>query len=165
MKIFNFLFVILGLGLFSTISFSADDYKPLDPAYSDYDGKKLGFAFPDRQSMNIQKVFRDNAVNRAVELGWDPVETDAKWDPKQQSANIAALTAQSDIEGIVMLSIDFGANNNAAKKFEQTGRPVVTYHMGISYKNAAHVGPNFYEMGRLLASEMHKDLGGKGKDY
>ena len=63
-----------------------------------YEGTEHGFAFPDRQSMNIQKVFRDNAVNRAVELGWTPVETDAKWDPKQQSANIAALTAQSDIE-------------------------------------------------------------------
>ena len=70
---------------------AADDYKPVEPAYSDYEGMKLGFAFPDRQSMNIQKVFRDNAVNRAVELGWTPVETDAKWDPKQQSANISEL--------------------------------------------------------------------------
>ena len=165
MKILKYFLILMVASLVSKTINAADDYKPVQPAYSDYDGMKLGFAFPDRQSMNIQKVFRDNAVNRAVELGWTPVETDAKWDPKQQSANIAALTAQSDIEGIVMLSIDFGANNNAAKKFEQTGRPLVTYHMGISYKNAAHVGPNFYEMGRLLASEMHKDLGGKGKVF
>ena len=165
MSVLKYFFILILFSFVTTKAFTADDYVPIDPSYSDYHGSKLGFAFPDRASMNIQKVFRDNAVNRAIELGWTPVETDAKWDPKQQSANISALTAQQDVKGIVMLSIDFGANNNAAKKFEQTGRPVVTYHMGISYKNAAHVGPNFYQLGQLTASEMHKDLGGKGKVF
>ena len=103
MKMLKYFLILMVASFISKTVYAADDYQPIPPAYSDYDGMKLGFAFPDRQSMNIQKVFRDNAVNRAVELGWTPVETDAKWDPKQQSANIAALTAQSDIEGIVML--------------------------------------------------------------
>jgi ribose transport system substrate-binding protein len=137
--------------------------EPIEPAYSDFQGKTLGFAFPDRQSMNIQKVFRDNAVYRAKELGWTVVETDAKWDVTTQSQNILSLAARTDISGVVMLSIDYTANNNAVKQFEATGRPVVLYHMGISYPSAGHVGPNFYQMGRLFAKTMHQDLGGKGK--
>lgn len=137
--------------------------EPIVPAYSDFQGKILGFAFPDRQSMNIQKVFRDNAVQRAKELGWTVVETDAKWDVANQSQNILSLAARSDVAGLVMLSIDYTANNNAVRQFEATGRPVVLYHMGISYPSAGHVGPNFYQMGRLFAKTMHEDLGGEGK--
>ncbi|MGA2313567.1 MAG: sugar ABC transporter substrate-binding protein [Xanthobacteraceae bacterium] len=141
----------------------AGEAEPLTPAYSDFQGKTIGFAFPDRQSMNIQKVFRDNAVYRARELGWKVIETDAKWDVGTQSKNILSLAARSDVAGIVMLSIDYVANNNAVKQFEATGRPVVVYHMGISYPSAGHVGPNFYQMGRLFAKTMTEDLGGKGK--
>lgn len=156
---------VAAIGLISvgSAALAADDYQPLAPDYSDFAAKKVGFAFPDRQSMNIQKVFRDNAVTRARELGWEVVETDAKWDVANQSQNLNALAAQRDIAGVVMLSIDYAANNNAARNFEKTGRPVVTYHMGISYPNAAHVGPNFYEMGKLFAQTMHDDLGGSGK--
>lgn len=155
--------VAAGLMVSGGAALAADDYEPLTPDYSDYTSVKMGFAFPDRQSMNIQKVFRDNAVNRARELGWEVVETDAKWDVATQSQNLNALAAQRDIAGVVMLSIDYVANNNAARNFEKTGRPVVTYHMGISYPNAAHVGPNFYQMGKLFAQTMHDDLGGSGK--
>lgn len=161
-KIFGSL-LVAGLIAAGSTAFAGDDYQPLQPAYSDFQGKKLAFAFPDRQSMNIQKVFRDNAVMRAKELGWEVIETDAKWDVATQSQNVNALAAQKDVAGVVMLSIDYAANNNAAKAFEKTGRPVVTYHMGISYPNSAHVGPNFYEMGKLFARTMHEDLGGQGK--
>jgi ribose transport system substrate-binding protein len=137
--------------------------EPLIPAYSDFQGKTIAFAFPDRQSMNIQKVFRDNAVWRALELGWTVLETDAKWDVATQSQNILSMAARGDVSGLVMLSIDYNANNSAVRQFEATGRPVVLYHMGISYPSAGHVGPNFYEMGRLFAKTMHEDLGGTGK--
>jgi len=156
--------IALSAGLaFAPYTLAQDAKDPLAPAYSDFQGQKLGFAFPDRQSMNIQKVFRDNAVDRAKELGWEVVETDAKWDVGNQSQNILSLAAQDDIAGVVMLSIDFVANNNAVRQFEKTGRPVVLYHMGISYPSAGHVGPNFYEMGRLFAETINEDMGGKGK--
>ena len=153
----------IGIIVVGGAAWAADNYQPLAPAYSDFSGNKVGFAFPDRQSMNIQKVFRDNGVMRARELGWDVVETDAKWNVETQSKNLNALTARQDIAGVVMLSIDYAANNTAARQFEKTGRPVVTYHMGISYPNAAHVGPNFYQMGNLFAQTIHDDLGGSGK--
>ena len=151
----------VGLGFFASAALA--DSTPLVPAYSDFQGKTLAFAFPDRQSMNIQKVFRDNAVHRALQLGWEVVETDAKWDVATQSQNIMSLAARGDIDGLVMLSIDYAANNNAVREFEATGRPVVIYHMGVSYPSAGHVGPNFYQMGRLFAQTMHNDLGGEGK--
>ena len=80
--------VAAGLMVSGGAALAADDYEPLTPDYSDYTSAKMGFAFPDRQSMNIQKVFRDNAVNRARELGWEVVETDAKWDVATQSQNL-----------------------------------------------------------------------------
>lgn len=154
---------LFGLTMLSGLALAQEPSEPAAPAYSDFQGKTLAFAFPDRQSMNIQKVFRDNAVHRARQLGWTVVETDAKWDVATQSQNILSLAARSDIAGLVMLSIDYAANNNAVRQFEATGRPVVLYHMGVSYPSAGHVGPNFYQMGRLFAKTMHEDLGGKGK--
>ena len=57
MKILKYFLILMVASFVSKTINAADDYKPVQPAYSDYDGMKLGFAFPDRQSINIQKVF------------------------------------------------------------------------------------------------------------
>lgn len=155
-------FILLGALLASCGSDSGGDTADKAGGGSG-DEKVIGIAAITLQSPAVG-VQIDTAERAAKLLGWKTVVTNANGDPAKMAADVSGLVNQG-VDAILDIAISPAQAQEGFRAAKEKGIPIIAIGAPLDDPQgyfAATYAPSDEEMSKLLATQMIKDLDGKG---